>query len=219
MQPRVAEPDWSNCPLETLVACHECDWLMHKRPVACGERAQCPHCGFELYSHRPRVLRRCLALTLAALLLFIPANFLPLMTLNLLGQHTQDTVWAGVQALWRTGMPEIAALVMLCSMVIPLVKLLCVLLVLLSIRFEQGRAVGLLLYRLYHHCREWGMLEIYLMGVLVSMIKLAGLAQIALGVGLACFIGLLLLQVWLEVTLSSHQVWEALSGENGHACH
>lgn len=211
-------PVWFQGPLETLVACHECDWLMVKVPVASGERARCPRCGFELYGHRPRMLRRCLALTVAALLLYIPANFLPFMELHLLGQRSQDTVWTAVLALFHSGMPEIAIVVLLCSMVIPLLKLLCQLFVLLSIGCNLGRPTGLLLYRLYHHLRGWGMLEVYLMGALVSMVKLAGLAELSLGVGLGCFVGLLLLQVWLEVTFSAHQVWEALSGEDAHAC-
>jgi paraquat-inducible protein A len=67
--------------------------------------------------------------------------------------------------------------------------------------------------------REWGMLEVYLMGTLVSVVKLIGLADITLGVGLACFVSLLLIQVWLEVTMTPHQIWDALSGEDDHAGH
>ena len=57
------------------------------------------------------------------------------------------------------------------------------------------------------------------MGILVAMVKLKDLADLSIGVGLACFIGLLLVQVWLEVTMSPHQIWEALSGEDTDACH
>ncbi|MNW19271.1 Paraquat-inducible protein A [compost metagenome] len=55
------------------------------------------------------------------------------------------------------------------------------------------------------------------MGVLVAIVKLADLASITVGVGLVCFISLLLTQVWLEVVMSPHQIWEALSGEDAHA--
>lgn len=75
----------------------------------------------------------------------------------------------------------------------------------------------MLLYRIYHHLRDWGMLEVYLMGVLVAIVKLVDLAELSLGLGLACFISLLLVQVWLEVVMSPHQVWVALSGEDVHA--
>ncbi|MGH8354301.1 MAG: paraquat-inducible protein A [Pseudomonas sp.] len=207
----------SELPLEELAACQECDLLMRKPQLADGERAECPRCGYELYSHRHQVVRRSLALAIAALLLYVPANFMPIMQLNLLGQTTQDTVWSGVLGLYESGMRGVALVVFLCSMAIPLLKLLCQLTVLLSIRWDIGRSHGLLFYRIYHHLREWGMLEVYLMGILVAIVKLRDLADLSLGLGLGCFIGLLLVQIWLEVTMSPHQIWEALAGEDVHA--
>ncbi|MDR8016399.1 paraquat-inducible protein A [Ectopseudomonas guguanensis] len=213
------DQDLSGLPLEALIGCHECDLLMRKPVLNDGERAQCPRCGYELFIHRPHVIKRSLALAFTALLLYVPANFLPIMQLNLLGQSSQDTVWSAVVGLYYSGMQGIAVVVFLSSMAIPLLKLLCQLWVLLSIRLDWGRSYGLFLYRIYHHMREWGMLEVYLMGILVSMVKLMGLADLSLGVGLFCFIALLLVQVWLEVTMSPHQIWEALSGEDAHASH
>ncbi|AEV64949.1 paraquat-inducible protein A [Pseudomonas ogarae] len=207
----------SDLPLSGLVACHECDLLMRKPQLAHGEKAECPRCGYELYAHRHNVVERSLALVIAALLLYVPANFLPIMQLNLLGQSSQDTVWSGVVGLFDTGMQGVSAVVFLCSMGIPLLKLLCQLAVLLTIRLDVGRSYGLLLYRIYHHLRDWGMLEVYLMGVLVAIVKLADMAAMTIGLGLVCFISLLLVQVWLEVVMSPHQIWQALSGEDAHA--
>ena len=134
-----SEPSLSSLPIEQLVACHECDLLMRKPVLQDGESAECPRCGYELFSHRHRVVRRSLALVLTALLLYVPANFLPIMQLNLLGQTSQDTVWSGVIGLYESGMQGIAVVVFLCSMAVPLLKLLCQLLVLLSIRMDFGR--------------------------------------------------------------------------------
>lgn len=206
----------SDLPLDNLVACHECDLLMRKPKLAHGEKALCPRCGYELYAHRHNVVHRSLALVIAALLLYVPANFLPIMQLNLLGQSSQDTVWSGVLGLFNSGMQGVAVIVFLCSMGIPLLKLLCQLTVLLSIHFDVGRSYGLLLYRIYHHLRDWGMLEVYLMGVLVAIVKLADMAAMTIGIGLACFVALLLVQVWLEVVMSPHQIWQALSGEDAN---
>jgi len=207
----------SSLDIEQLIACHECDLLMRKPSTGHGERVECPRCGYELYTHRHQVVRRSLALVIAALLLYVPANFLPIMQLNLLGQGTKDTVWSGVLGLYNSGMQGIAVVVFLCSMAVPLLKLLCQLAVLLTIRFDIGRSYGLLLYRIYQHLREWGMLEVYLMGILVAIVKLIDLADLSLGIGLVCFVALLLVQIWLEVTMSPHQIWEALSGEDVHA--
>lgn len=201
-------------PLEQLVACHECDLLMRKPELAPEEKACCPRCGFELFAHRAQVERRSLALVLTALVLYVPANFLPIIQLNLLGQSTQDTVWSGVVSLYRSGMELVAAVVLLCSMLVPLFKLLCQLVVMLCIRWRMALGWGRWLYRSYHHLREWGMLEVYLIGVLVSIVKLMDMADLTLGLGLFCFIGLLLSQVWLEVTMSPHQIWELLEDEH-----
>jgi paraquat-inducible protein A len=205
--------------LSDLIACHECDLLMHKTTLSSGEKAQCPRCGYELYAHRQNVVQRGLALTIAALLLYIPANFLPIMQLDLLGQSSRDTVWSSVEALFDTGMHGVAAVVFLCSMGIPLLKLFCQLFVLLSIQFDTGRSHGLHLYRTYHHLREWGMLEVYFMSVLVAIVKLADMAALSIGLGLVCFIGLLLVQVWLEIVMPPHQIWHALSGDRDDESH
>ena len=204
-------------PLDELVACHECDLLLRKPVLQHDEKAQCPRCGYELYAHRHNVVNRSLALVLTALLLFVPANFLPIMQLHLLGQTSDDTVWSGVLGLYNSEMRGVAVVVFLCSMAIPLAKLLCQLVVLLSIRLNVGRSFGLLFYRIYHHLRDWGMLEVYFMGVLVAIVKLVDLAELTVGLGLFCFISLLLIQVWLEVVMSPHQIWSALSGEDLHA--
>ncbi|HKS13274.1 MAG TPA: paraquat-inducible protein A [Pseudomonas sp.] len=204
-------------PLDELVACHECDLLMSKPTLRTDEKAHCPRCGYELFAHRHNVVNRSLALVLTALLLYVPANFLPIMQLHLLGQSSDDTVWSGVVGLYNAGMQSVALVVFLCSMAIPLLKLLCQLAVLLSIRLGVGRSHGLFFYRIYHHLRDWGMLEVYLMGVLVAIVKLADMAELSLGLGIVCFISLLLVQVWLEVVMSPHQIWAALSGEDVHA--
>jgi paraquat-inducible protein A len=138
------------------------------------------------------------------------------MQLHLLGQTTHATLWSAVQSLFHSGLRAVAVLVFLCSMVVPLLKLLCQLLVLLSIRWRFARRWGRLLYRSYHHLRDWGMLEVYLMGILVSIVKLSDMADLSLGIGLFCFVALLLAQVWLEVTMSPQQIWAALE-ENADA--
>lgn len=211
MPESAASPRLEELPIEQLVGCSECDLLMAKPTLHLGEVAECPRCGCELFRLRHRIVGPGLALVLAALLLYFPANFLPIMQLNLLGRVTHDTVWSGVLSLYNSGMQGIAVVVFLCSMAVPLMKLLCQLAVLLCIAINRAKPLGLLLYRFYHHLREWGMLEVYLLGILVSIIKLRDMAELSLGVGLACFAGLLVVQVWLELVMSPHQVWEALS--------
>jgi paraquat-inducible protein A len=200
-------------PLEQLIACHECDLLMHHPHVGEEQKACCPRCGYEMVVHRSHMRRRSLALVLTALILFVPANFLPIMSLSILGQHAVDTVWSGVVGLYHSDMQGVAVVVFFCSMLVPLLKLLCQLFVLIAMPRPALRPLACYCYRIYHHVREWGMLEVYLFGILVSIVKLIDMAKLHLGVGLACFIALMLAQIWLEVTMSPHQVWDALSEE------
>lgn len=211
MSEPAAVPELAQLPLEQLVACPECDLLMARPTLAHGQVAECARCGYELLRLRHRFVGPGLALVSAALLLYFPANFLPIMQLNLLGRVTDDTVWTGVLSLYRSDMQGIAFVVLLCSMVVPLLKLLCQFVVLLCIATRRAKSLGMLLYRTYHHLREWGMLEVYLLGILVSIIKLRDMAELSLGIGLACFAGLLVVQVWLELVMSPQQVWEALA--------
>ena len=204
-------------PLDKLIACHECDLLMHHPHVGEEQKASCPRCGYEMLVHRSHMRKRALALVITALILFVPANFLPIMSLGMLGQSAVDTVWSAVVGLYHSGMQGVAAVVFMCSMLVPLLKLLCQLFVLLAMPRPAWRMLACRCYRFYHHMREWGMLEVYLFGILVSIVKLVDLAELHLGVGLACFVALMLAQVWLEVTMSQHQVWDALSGEDEHA--
>ena len=215
--PRSLAPDPASSTTSRLLACPECDLLMRQAPLAPGQSAQCVRCGYVLHTRRRHVVERSLALVLAALLLFGPANFLPIMYLNLLGRVSSETVWSGVVSLYQGGMVGVAAIVFLCSMAVPLLKLLCQLFVLLSILSGRLRRPGILLYRGYHHLRDWGMLEVYLLGILVSMIKLRDMADLGFGFGLFCFVALLLVQLCLELVMSPEQIWEALDADDESA--
>lgn len=200
----------SEANADLLIACPECDLLMRKPELRNGEQWVCPRCHYGLHTERKAVVTRSLALVLTALALYVPANFLPIMYLSLLGRTTHETLWSGVVGLYRSGMEVVAVIVFLCSMAVPGLKLGCQLFVLLSIVARRGRRQGLYLYRVYHHLRDWGMLEVYLLGILVAMIKLNDMADLSLGIGLACFVALLLVQVWLELAMSAQQIWDAL---------
>lgn len=204
-------------PLDELMACPECDLLMKCPVVTHGLKVSCSCCGYVLINSKPNMVPRSLALVLSALLLYVPANFLPIMHVNWMGRMTVENVWTGVQALYSTGMPAIAIVVFLCAMAIPLLKLLCQLWVLLSIRFGVAKTWGFLFYRIYHQLREWGMLEVYLIGTLVSLVKMADMAEMTLDIGMACFVALLVVQIRLEVVMTPHAVWQALESRHYHA--
>lgn len=202
--------DINNLALDQLIACPECDLLMSSVHTQAKQRINCPRCGGELKVFRQAVVKRSLALVVTALILFFPANFLPILKLDILGLKHEGTVWDSIVGLYYSNMGAIALVVFLCSFAIPFCKLICQCYVLVSIKLNKGRAFAIELFKLYQELKEWGMLEIYMFGILVSIVKLHGMAELQPGIGLFCFIVLLFVQVWLEVVMSPSQIWSLL---------
>ncbi|MFW9606449.1 MAG: paraquat-inducible protein A [Pseudomonas sp.] len=198
------------CSLKHLIACPECDLLMEKVHLSTKHRASCPRCGYELFVSRTAMKQRSFALAITALVLFFPANFLPIMQLSLLGVKAEDTIWSAVVSLYTSDMKLVALFVFLFSVLIPFLKLIAQAIVLICIFYKKSLNIGRFFYRGYQVFREWGMLEVYLFGIIVSIVKLIDMADVKVGIGMFCFVGLLLSQLWLDVTMSEHQIWDDL---------
>ena len=181
---------------ENWIACKDCDLLL--------ERVATPPGG-------------TLALAITGLLLFIPANLLPVMSLQLIGQETSTTIYEGSLVLFREGLYWTALLVFSASVVIPLCKLLLMLFV--SGYLYLGRSSPLLPYamRYYHHIDEWGMLEVYMLSVLVAVVKLKGMASVIPDIGLYCFICLLLVTTLMSSLLDHDAVWQQIEHGQGRS--
>jgi paraquat-inducible protein A len=195
---------------ENWIACKDCDLLIEQVDTPPGDKALCPRCENPLYQRRQQGIERTLALAITGLLLFIPANLLPVMSLQLIGHETSTTIYEGSLVLFREGLYWTALLVFSASVVIPLCKLLLMLFV--SGTLQLGRSSPLLPYamRYYHHIDEWGMLEVYMLSVLVAVVKLKGMASVIPDVGLYCFIGLLLVTTLMSSLLDQDDVWEQI---------
>ena len=195
---------------ENWIACKDCDLLIQRVDTPPGDKALCPRCENPLYQRRQQGIERTLALAITGLLLFIPANLLPVMSLQLIGHETSTTIYEGSLVLFREGLYWTALLVFSASVVIPLCKLLLMLFV--SGTLQLGRSSPLLPYamRYYHHIDEWGMLEVYMLSVLVAVVKLKGMASVIPDVGLYCFIGLLLVTTLMSSLLDQDDVWEQI---------
>ncbi len=199
------------------IACKDCDLLLERVATPPGGKALCPRCENPLYQHREQGIERTLALAITGLLLFIPANLLPVMSLQLIGQETSTTIYEGSLVLFREGLYWTALLVFSASVVIPLCKLLLMLFV--SGYLYLGRSSPLLPYamRYYHHIDEWGMLEVYMLSVLVAVVKLKGMASVIPDIGLYCFIGLLLVTTLMSSLLDHDAVWQQIEHGQGRS--
>lgn len=196
------------------IACKDCDLLLQRVAVPAGDKALCPRCENPLYQHREGSVEYTLALALTGLLLFLPANLLPVMSLNLIGQESSTTIYEGSLVLFQEGLYLTSLLVFGASVVIPALKLLLMLFV--AGHLYVGRRNRWLprALRYYHHVDEWGMLEVYMLGVIVAVVKLAGLASVIPDIGLYCFIALLLVTTVMSTLLDEDQFWLLIEANN-----
>ena len=192
------------------IACHGCDLLLAARSLAAGERAGCPRCGEPLSCGRGDTVDRSLAFTLAALIAFVPANALPFMTLSIGGREQGSTLASGVFELFQQGLWALAALVFVASVGAPLARLSVQALVLGCVRMQRAGSGVARLFRWSRLLGPWSMLEVYLLGVLVAVVKLAGMAELGLGFGFYAFLALMLLSTAAISVLDPHDVWERI---------
>ena len=195
----------------TLIACHECDLLHRVTPLTKGGIARCTRCGAQLYRRRRGTVDSCLALTTAGLILFAVANAFPLLAMRL-GEETQQALLVtGVFRLWGQGEHALAGLVLVTSILAPLLKLSLFVLVLAPLRLglkPPHWTAGA--FRLALRLSPWSMMEVFLLGIMVAMVKLADSADILLGPSLYAFALLIPTLAWLNASLDPEVVWDRL---------
>ena len=193
-----------------LAACPQCDLLMTHSPLSAGQRAVCTRCGALIRQAGADPIGKPLALTAAALLLFVPANFLPILSLDILGHSSVSTMVGAVQVLYTGGLALVALMVFFCSILAPLATMGLLFVVLFFLRLRRGASFLPGIFRLTLHLDSWAMLEVYMIGLLVSIVKLLDMARVEVGVGLFCFIGLLITGLAAKAALDRTAVWEEI---------
>ena len=192
----------------SLIACHECDLLQRVQPLPEGGVAQCMRCGAVLYRQKRDSLDRTLSLTIAALILFVVANTYPFLALKSGGLVKQTTLITGTKELYAQGMEVLALLVLFTSILAPLVHLLGMLYVLLPLKFNRLPRNLPGVFRLVQRLQPWGMLEVFMLGILVSVVKLAKMAKIVPGIALFAFLVLIFVMAASSASLDPHLIWK-----------
>lgn len=194
-----------------LIACHECDLLQREAALPQGGVARCRRCGAELYRSHPHSLERTLALTAGAIVLFVIANSFPIIGLQLEGQVIQTTLYKTVSTLWDEDMKSVAALVFVTTIAMPALQLFAVAYLVLPLRLGRVPVHFGLVFRMLQTVRPWGMVEVFMLGVLVSLVKLAHLAGIVAGVALWSFAALMLVMAGISAVFDARGLWARAS--------
>lgn len=126
----------------------------------------------------PKSVEFTLAFSFTALLLYIPANLYPFMTIELYGNRNSSTIWSGIVSLVESGSWAVAIVVFLASLFIPLLKLLALFYLAFTARSGRHADFKLKLYQVVEAIGRWSMLDIFLLAVLVAIVKLAPWAHV-----------------------------------------
>lgn len=191
-------------PPSDLFACPDCDLLQRVPGQPAGKLSRCPRCGAVLRRRTIHGPERALAFNLAALILFLPTNVFPIVGLSLSGEYVQTTLLGTVRAMYGQGMGVLAALVLATTFLAPLVQMLAMIYLLLPSRPpRRARPV----FRALLLVRPWGMVEVFVVGTLVALVKLAHLAKVVPGVALWSFGAVMLLMAAAAAAFDPEDLW------------
>ncbi len=189
-----------------LIACHRCHRLDHARPGA-----PCPRCGSRLHHRKPDSIGRSWALVAAAFILYLPANYYPVMQITTLGQGGPHTILGGVVEFLETGFWPLALIVFLASVAVPMLKLVGLMVMLTSIRRRSARHLlrRTQLYRLVEAIGRWSMIDVFVVCVLIALVRFGVLAEITAQVGAACFAGVVVVTMVAAECFDPRLMWDA----------
>ncbi|HEU4442996.1 MAG TPA: paraquat-inducible protein A [Burkholderiales bacterium] len=196
---------------ESMVSCDTCGLVQAVEPLAPGMVAECTRCGSFLAARRSTSsLHVTAALSLAALVLYVPANVYPIMKMYLHGAYSESTVWDGIKILMDHQEWAVAIIVFLASMVIPLVKLAGLFSLVVTSGMGWGRRLRgrTHLYKFIDAIGPWAMLDVFLLAVLVALVKLQGWAEILPGTGLFAFTAMVVLTMLASAAFDPKLIWQ-----------
>jgi len=197
--------------LERLRACPHCDALYQIAEVAPRERAVCTRCGAVLIAPRARAFSRVIALAVTALILMGAAIFLPFLDLSASGMHSRASVLDAVLAFSSGMMLPLSVAVGALIVVIPALRLSLIVYTLAPM-MRGGAALprAAQAFRLADALKPWAMAEIFLIGVAVALVKVAGIATVTPGPAFWAFCGLVVVTVLHDDVMDAESVWQAI---------
>jgi paraquat-inducible protein A len=198
-----------------LIACHDCDLLQREIPLKKGCAASCSRCGAVLYRNATDSIDRTLAYTLAAAVLFVIANVFPIFAIEVQGSRSEINLVGAVHSLWDQQMQFISLLVFLTIILIPALELITMTYLLLPLKFRRFPAGYSLILRMMRIVEPWSMIEVFMLGMLVSLVKLTSSFKVIPGVALWSFGVLTLLLAAAAASFSTRDVWARLDKKPG----
>ncbi|CRI55348.1 paraquat-inducible protein A [Pseudomonas sp. CCOS 191] len=199
-----------------ILVCNECHELNRHEPG--GTSQTCTRCGAVVHARRPNSIVRTWALLITSMILYIPANVLPIMTVSALGQGSPDTIMSGVITLMKHGMLPIAAVVFIASILVPTFKLVGIALLLYSVQRHQPLSARqrILMYRFIEFIGRWSMLDIFVIAILVAVVNFGRIASVEANLGAVAFASVVILTMLAALTFDPRLIWDNTESDDDH---
>jgi len=202
-----------------LVSCRTCGLLV--RPVTPTHVGHCPRCDERLSWRHEHAIQRTWALLIAAAILYLPANILPVLTTNTLVSSQSDTIISGVIYLYASGSWPLALIVLIASVMIPLGKIMALAFVLISVRLRSATSnrQRTRLFRTVEFIGRWSMLDVFVDTFVVALVQVAPLMSVDPGPGVVYFMAVVVLTMFAAQSFDSRLIWDAAHARqdrNGH---
>lgn len=194
-----------------ITACPDCDLLVQIARPTFGHKLKCPRCQKTLDKPIKNSIVNTLALSLAGLLIYFPAVLLPILTMNIMGISGSCSVVEGVIIFYKTGYVFTAFILLFSSMIFPLLLLMATTSISLCLYMNKKPLWLAKVLRFYDHVTEWAMVEIYLLGIIIAIIKMANGSDINYNSGFFLFILLVLITAAIAANLDKRHFWEKIS--------
>jgi paraquat-inducible protein A len=197
-----------------LMTCHACGLLAR---AAHSHAVYCPRCGAALHSRKPDSIARTWALLLTAMIMYIPANLLPMMYTSSLFGSQSDTIMSGVVYFWTSGSWYLALIIFGASIMVPLLKMLALVVLLVSVqkRTRWQPVQRTKLYRIVEAVGRWSMLDVYVVAVIVALVQLNALATIRPGPGAIAFGAVVVLTMFAAMSFDPRLIWDPVEEQRG----
>lgn len=187
-----------------LSSCHLC------LALASATLHECPRCGAALHLRKKDSLQRTLALLITALVLYIPANILPIMITEQFGRPMASTILGGVVLLINLGSIPIAAVIFIASVLVPLGKILVLFFLCWSLRQTSmgGERQRTKIFRAAEFIGKWSMVDVFVVAILVALVQLTGLLVIRPGAAALAFAGVVVVTIFAAESLDPRLIWD-----------
>ncbi|MCB1864116.1 MAG: paraquat-inducible protein A [Chromatiales bacterium] len=190
----------------SLSRCHVCG---HVQPHA-ADPHKCARCRAPIHLRKPAHEAATWALLVAAIVMYVPANLLPILTMQRFGSGEPVTIIDGVVELWRSGMYPVASIVFVASIVVPVTKIVVLMILLFSLR-RASRLTPRLRTRLYNATvliGRWSMLDVFVIALLVALVDLGKIAVVTAGTGASAFAAVVILTMLAASRFDPRVMWD-----------